>query len=134
LTETNKEITALISTQKSLIDSLKFYSENNKISLMDIVLKNNGVKIPTIKINSWKAISNSRIELLQYEQLSILANIEEEKGNLKMKTDKLGTLIYSNIKETGKEKKEIMMIIMFDIIQTEISIQREIGRVTCKNE
>ncbi len=130
LTETNEDITYIIPTQKSLIDTLKFYSENSKISFLDIMKKNNGFHIPSIKLNSWRAISNSKIELLNYDKVSILANIEEEKTVLKMKSDRLATLIYSNIKKSGKEEKETMIILLMDLIQTETSIQNEIERIT----
>ena len=133
LFETNKEITNIIPTQKSLIDTLKFYSENNKVSFLDIIKKNNGIRMPSIKLNSWKAISNSKIELLHYDKVSILSNIEDGKNNLIMKSDKLTTLVYSNIKETGKDKKEIMTIMLLDIIQTETSLQEEIEKITSKN-
>ncbi|MDW5290710.1 hypothetical protein [Formosa sp. PL04] len=42
-------------------------------------MKVNEMYIPTIKINSWKAISNSKIELMEYDKVSTLANIEEHK-------------------------------------------------------
>ncbi len=126
LIETNKDIIDKISIQKSFIDTLDFYLEDNKISLLDITIKTKGIHIPTIKINSWKAISNSRIELVEYDKVSALANIEEQKEILKMKTEKLGNFFYSNTNETGKEKKELMKIVMLDIIATEIPLQKGI--------
>ncbi|MBI9069302.1 MAG: hypothetical protein JEZ09_18540 [Salinivirgaceae bacterium] len=129
LTETNEDIIDKISIQKSFIDTLDFYLEDNKISLLDITIKANGIYIPTIKINSWKAISNSRIELVEHNKVSALANIEEQKEILKMKTEKLANFLYSNTKETGKEKKEFMKIMMLDIIGTEIPLQKEIEKI-----
>jgi len=57
-----------------LIDTLEFYSNDDKISLVNTVIKGNGLNYPSIKMNSWKAISNSRIELLDYDKMSDLAN------------------------------------------------------------
>ncbi|MBE9467783.1 MAG: hypothetical protein IMY72_05595 [Bacteroidetes bacterium] len=129
LIETNEDIIDKISIQQSFIDTLDFYLEDNKISLLDITIKANGIYMPTIKINSWKAISNSRIELVEYDKVSAFANIEEQKEILKMKIEKLGNFFYSNTKETGKEKKEFMKIIMLDIIGTEIPLQKGIERI-----
>lgn len=75
LTETNKDITDNLAIQKSLVDTLNFYKKDEKTSILDIVKKVNGIKIPTIKINSWKAISNSKIELMEYYEVSTLSNI-----------------------------------------------------------
>ena len=129
LLETNEDIIDKISIQKSFLDTLDFYLENNKISLLDITIKAKGIYIPTIKLNSWKAISSSRIELVEYDKVSALANIEEQKERLKMKTEKLENFFYLNTNETGKEKKEFMKIIMLDIIGTEIPLQKGIERI-----
>lgn len=129
LTETNKDILDNISAQRSFIDTLDFYLENDKISLLDITMKAEGINIPSIKLNSWKAISNSKIELMEYDKVSTLANVEEQNEILKMKTEKLADFLYSNTKETGKDKKEFMKLMMLDIIHTEIPLQNEIERI-----
>lgn len=126
LTETNKDIIDKISLQKSFIDTLDFYLENDKLSLLELTIKAEGINIPAVKINSWKAISNSKIELMEYRKVATLANIEEQKEILKMKTQKLADFLYSNTKETGKDKKEFMKIILQDIIHTEILLQNEV--------
>ncbi len=129
LTETNEDIIDVISVQKSFIDTIDFYSNDNKISLLDIAIKAKGIKIPTIKINSWKAVSNSRIELMEFNKISILAEIEESKEILKMKAEKLANFTYSNTRETGKDKKELMKIMMLDIISTEMSIKQGVEQI-----
>lgn len=134
LAETNDEIINKIPLQKSLIDSLDFYLEDTKISLIDIIIKSKGIQIPPIKMNAWKSFSNSRIELLEYDKVSILANIEEQREVFKMKTEQLATFTYSNTKETGKNKKDLMKLMMQDIIITEMSIQEYIMKFTGKNE
>ena len=123
LKETNEDILKKLPFQKSLIDTLNYYLTNNKISLLEIVLKNKGIKVPTIKINSWKAVSNSKIELLRYDIMTTLADIEEKKDNMNMKLDKLVTFFYANPNTTEKNKKIIMKILIADIINTEIGIQ-----------
>lgn len=129
LVETNKDIIDNISVQKSFIDTLNFYLNDDKISLLDITIKANGINMPTIKIHSWKAFANSKIELMEYGKVSTLANIEEKKEILKMKAEKLVDFIYSNTRETEMDKKQLMKIMMFDIIQTETSLQKEIERI-----
>ena len=129
LKEANNEIKNKIPIQKSLIDTLDIYMNNNKISLYNIIIKT-GLQFPSIKMNAWKAISNSRIELLDYNEISDMANIEEQKDILKMKIDKLTNLIYPNMFETGKDKKLILKIMMIDIIQSEQILQKEIEQIS----
>jgi hypothetical protein len=130
LTETTEDIIDNIASQKSLVDTLDFYKKDDKISIFDVVMKLNGIKIPTIKINSWKAISNSKIELMEYDKVSTLANIEEQKELLKTKSQNLMNFIYPNTKETGIDKKQLLKLMMLDIISTEITIQKQIEGIT----
>ena len=95
-------------------------------------MKADGIHIPRIKLSSWKAISRSKIELLDYEKMSILVNIEEQKELLKSKTEHLINFIYPNIKKTGIDKKELIVIMMKDIIITEKGIQEEIQKIIGK--
>ena len=126
LTETVEDIIINIEAQKSLIDTLDFYKPDDKISILDVMMKVNGINMPTIKINSWKAMSNSKIELMEYDKVSSLANIEEQKELLKYKSQNLMNFIYPNTKETGIDKKELLILIMLDIISTEATIQKQI--------
>ena len=129
LTETNNDILEKLVKQRILIDSLVFYLKDNQISLDKIIRKSRGIYIPTIKINSWKAISNSKIELMDYDKVSTLADIEEQKDLLRIKAQKLIDFIYSNYKETGEDKKQFMKIMMSEIISTEISLQKDIEKI-----
>ena len=92
------------------------------------MLKADGIHMPSIKINSWKAISRSKIELLEYEKISALASIEEQKELLESKTELLINFLYSNIKETGSYKKELIILMMQDIIVTEKVIHLTLDR------
>ena len=132
LNETNEDIIDHIEIQKSLIDTLDFYEKNTKISILIAVKKAKGIHMPKIKINSWKAISNTKIELMSYEKVSALANIEEQKKILNTKIENLMNFIYSNTKETGIDKKQLLKLMMQDIISTEKTIQNEINKIIRK--
>ena len=132
LNETNEDIIDHIEIQKSLIDTLDFYEKNTKISILIAVKKARGIHMPKIRINSWKAISNTKIELMSYEKVSALANIEEQKKILNTKIENLMNFIYSNTKETGIDKKQLLKLMMQDIISTEKTIQNEINRIIKK--
>lgn len=129
LTETYTDITDKLASQNALIDSLNFYLNDDDISKDQILRKANGISIPSIKFNSWKAISNSKIELMDYEKVSTLAVIEEQKELLKIKSEKFMDFVYSNFRETAKDKKEFMRITISEIISTEISLQRDIKKM-----
>ncbi|WP_073245012.1 hypothetical protein [Maribacter aquivivus] len=126
LKESNDDIKKKMPQQQTLIDTLGFYKKNDSISIFDVMMKVNGVQIPQIRISSWKAISSSKIELLEYERVSALANIEEQKELLLSKTQYLMNFLYPNIKDTSFDKKELIMFMMKDIMVTERDLQKEI--------
>lgn len=50
LKESKTEISESIPVQKTLIDSLEFYSKNNKVNILEVVLKTKGITLPKIKM------------------------------------------------------------------------------------
>lgn len=45
------------------------------------------------------------------------------------KTEHMMNFLYPNIKKTGTDKKELVILMMQDIIVTEIAIQEEIQKI-----
>ncbi|MDO6472409.1 hypothetical protein [Maribacter sp. 1_MG-2023] len=129
LKETNEDIKKKIPQQQTLIDTLGFYKKNDTISIFDVMMKVNGVQIPQIRISSWKAISSSKIELLEYDRVSALVNIEEQKELILSKTQYLINFLYPNIKDTSTDKKELVMLMMQDIMVSEKDLREEIEMV-----
>ena len=132
LKETNDEIDAIIPQQKALIDSLDFYANNKNVNILEIARKSNGIRIPKIKINAWKSVSSAKIDLLNYNKIASLSDIEEQKENLKDKTEYLMTFLYSNFYQTEKSKKETFKMLLMDIIQTEKTTQKLIKNIENK--
>ena len=129
LKESNEDIKRTIQQQRRLLDTLDFYKNNDKVSIFDIMGKVNGIEIPKIRISSWKAISNSKIELLEYHRISTLSNIEEQKEIIVLKTQYLMNFLYPNVKDTSIEKKELIIIMMKDMIVTEKDLQEQIENI-----
>ncbi|GAA4272973.1 hypothetical protein U6A24_06825 [Aquimarina gracilis] len=127
--DTDKEITEKMPSQKALVDSLDFYSNNETLPLLTVIEKAGGVNGPLIKLNYWKALSNSKIELLEYKKLTILADIEEGNELLKYKRNKLLDFIYSNLTETGKKEKILLKLMMEELINTQIGVQKRIRKI-----
>jgi|GEM_PF-263113 len=126
LKDTNEDILEKIPIQESLIDSLNFYASNKNIKVSDVVRKCNGIRIPQIKINAWKTISNTKIDLIDYEKITILSNIAELKDLLDSKREFLMNFLYSNNNQTEKNTKQTFKLLILDMIQTERTIKEYI--------
>ncbi len=129
LKETKNDIESKLATQNSLIDTLQYYLDNEEVSLQHIMDKANGVSIPTIRLHSWKALSTTKIELLDYKKISNLATIEEDKEFLKEKSKYLMNFLYDNIGEKARVKKAILIGLTYEIISSENSILEEINEL-----
>ncbi|WP_420574864.1 hypothetical protein [Kordia sp.] len=132
LTETSNDITEKLAQQQMLVDSLNFYEKDDQIPLDQIIKKAKGIYIPSIKMNSWKAISSSKIELMDYDKVSLLADIQEQKELLQIKSEKLLDFIYANYREAKEEKKEFMKILIREIMSTETSLRNDIQKIIKK--
>lgn len=123
LEESKADIKNTIPKQQALVDSLEVYLNNETVSLINIIMKANGLHKPDIKINSWRAIANSKIELIEYEKLSALSDIEERKENLHARMEKTTDFGFENLEETKKGKKALFKMMMTDVIDTEKRLQ-----------
>jgi hypothetical protein len=128
LHDTNARIDSVLPKQRQLIDSLNFYAADKKKNIMDIVLKANGFSIEPIKMNSWVALSSSKIQLIDYNVISTLSEIQNKKENLNMKSDYIVNFIYGNLIENSKEKKLMLTVLIKDLIIVEETIQEEVNK------
>jgi len=132
LEESRKDIIIKIPKQQMLIDSIGKYLNDETISLFEIIKKANGIHGPQIKNYSWKAIANSKIELIEFEKLSELSEIDESKEGLKLKMEKLIGFVNANLKTTDQEKKEIFKLLCQDILDATKYAQSEIEEFLAK--
>ncbi|GGG04081.1 hypothetical protein GCM10011344_00590 [Dokdonia pacifica] len=117
---------ASIPKQQVLLDSITKYINDESISIYGIITKADGIQKPTINTNTWRAIANSKIELIQFEKLSALSEIEESKKSLELKTTKLVDFLIENLKTTNQEKKEVFLLLSQEILTTTKYSQLEI--------
>ena len=129
LTETNNDIDEKLVKQRALIDSLIIYIKNDNVSIYTVTEKGGGIYIPIIRTNAWKAISNSKIELMDYDKISTFGDIEQGKELLEIKSNKLLDFLYANFEETGEDKKAFLKLSMEEIMRTEVDMQKDIQKI-----
>ncbi|TCI92730.1 hypothetical protein [Tenacibaculum sp. M341] len=128
LLETKEDIVKKTAQQNRLIDSLSANMNNKNKSLFNVVYEAGGISLPHIRVSTWKAVSNSKIELVNYEKIAVLADIEGLKELLHLKLEKVLDLIYSGMYSVDYKEKEILKIMMHDVIGTQKSILKDIEK------
>ncbi|AXT52894.1 hypothetical protein D1818_19470 [Aquimarina sp. BL5] len=129
LEESLIDLKKVIPKQLASADSIEVYMNNEEVSIYDIIIRANGVHAPRIKTNSWNAIANSKIELIEYEKLSALADIQERKENLSWRIEKQMDFMFQNIEKTDKEKKKVLKMTILDIVGAEKSLLSQIEKI-----
>lgn len=132
LKESNKDIKRVIPKQLASVDTIDVYLNNEKVTLYEIMMRANGIQMPAIKTNSWNAIANSKIELIEYEKLSALSDIEERKENLTQRIEKQMEYIFQNFEKSDKNKKIIVRMMILDIVGAEKELQSKIEELIKK--
>lgn len=126
LQESKAEIIKNIPKQQRFIDSLSLYLNDDTVSIIEVSRKADGLHAPLIRTNSWAAISQTKIELVDYDKLKVLTDIEESKEIFKEKLKFLMNFAFSNMRDTSRAKKEVIIFMLSDIISTEKSMHQTI--------
>ena len=132
LEESRQDIIEKLPKQQLLVDNLGKYMNDESKTLFDIIQLSQGLNGPNIKNNAWTAIASSRIELIDYEKVSLLSEIDESKRFLEAKGEKIIDFMVSNIKETGSDKKEIFMLLNQDVISSQKYLLKELEEFLSK--
>lgn len=127
--EGKMEIKDVIPKQLAFADSIGKYMTDDEVSLYDIMIKADGIYVPTIKTNSWNAIVNSKIELIEYEKLSELADFEEMNENLTSRIEKQVDFLFQNFEETDAQKKKVLKMMILDVVGTEKRLYSNIEEI-----
>ncbi len=120
------DIKESIPKEQVLIDTISKYLNDETVTIFDLISRGGGIHGANIKNSSWKAIASSKIELIEFQKLSELSEIDESKINLEMKREKLLDFTIANLKNTDQEQKEVFMLLSAEIISTEKYLQSEI--------
>jgi|TARA_B110000908_G_C10005340_1_gene336033 hypothetical protein len=132
LEESNLDIKRVIPKQLASADTINVYMNNEKVTLYEIMMKSNGIQKPVIKTNSWNALANSKIELIEYEKLSILSDIQERKENLNQRIERQVEYGFQNFEKSDRNKKMIFQMMILDIIGAEKELQNKIEELIKK--
>ena len=118
-----------IPKQERLRDSLMVDLNNESVTLFDVISKAGGIWAPRIKNNSWRAVANSRIELVEFDKLSELSELDDSKITQDYKQKKIMDFVIENVKSTSSDKKEILMMMVSEMISSGKYLQSEIEEI-----
>jgi len=119
LKENKLELEEKIPEHYALLDTIYAYIDSDSVPIGEIVQKVQGVRIVNVKNNSWRAFLNFKIELIEYDYISTLSNIDGGQRHMEKQTDQLIDFIYSNLDDDTEIKKMIFSTLINDILHHE---------------
>ena len=113
------EIDFVLSKQMALIDTLHHYIDDDEIFAIHILKKAKGLQSPTISNTMWQSMLNSKIELLDYEIIAILSEIDEHRQVFNMKLSKIMELDFENTRTNPTYSKNVLKNNIANLIDSE---------------
>lgn len=121
------DINEVLPTHYALIKTIDLYMNDENISLSDIIVIGNGLKASTVKNTSWNSFLNSRLELIDFETISMLTEIEEFKAFLNSKLEKLMNFFLENSESTTTLRKKMLRFQLLNLINSEEDLLKLYG-------
>lgn len=96
--------------------------EEGEESLGEMITKLGGFQVATIKNVSLRFFISNKAELLDFDLISQLLEIESQSDILNSKVDRLANYVYEHINEKHKETKQTFAFMLYDVIESEESL------------
>lgn len=116
------EIEGILDKHYRTIDSIQASYDNQEESLRDILIKMEGFQIPEIKNIGLRFFVTHSAELVNYEIISDLSEIEFFNNSYEMKIAKLNDIVYTYMESTEKKDKNLFIQLLADIVENEESL------------
>lgn len=116
-------IDRVIKRHEAVIDSLEKYESDTQATIAEILSNAGGFQAATISNTSWNAFLNSRIELIDFETMSQLSEIEHGVKLYNLKLEQLMSLASSLSESSNTKDKRVILIQIKNILNSEEGIQ-----------
>lgn len=119
IVSSKNSLVGVLDSQQVLMDSLQFYAENDTVTLLDVFYKAKGLKAPIMKDIAIEFFTSDRGDLIDYQFISIMAEMKDFKVIVNEKFDRLTAYVNEEMYGTTYQVKEKTLILLADIIGSE---------------
>lgn len=117
--ENKASIEEILPLHEALIDTIHMYQQQDTISVIEVFTLADGLQAPRIKHTSWQSFLNTKIELVDYQTISVLTEIQEEKEWMNMKLSKLLDFLLEHGESNSSGKKQLLAVYISNIMDSE---------------
>jgi hypothetical protein len=117
-----------------LLEILENEMDNSEQSLGDLVSSSGGFQVASIKNVSLRFFISNKAELLEFQVISQLLDIEAQTELLSDKIERLGDFSYSRINDTTQETKLNFAYLVANVLDSEQALLESYSRFLEENE
>lgn len=117
-----ESLTEVLTKHYAFIDSTTAYMEDEDVSIAEILQMN--FQVANIQNTGWRAFTNSRLELVDFEVMATLTSLDDSKHNLNLKFEKLMDFIVNNLNSKKREDKMTMLVLVMNLVDSEEALIR----------
>lgn len=118
------ELDTVLQRHYLLIESFENAIEDNDQSLGELISVLGGVQFPLIKNISLRFFISQKADLVDFDLISRLLEIEEHTNVLSDKMKRLADFAYENINNTEEESKITFAYLLYDAIDSEETLMK----------
>ncbi len=122
VTLSQSEVDSVLSKHISLYEKLENEFSENEQTLGDFISSSGGFQVATIKNISLRFFISNKADLLKFEIISQLLDIELKTTILSDKIDRLADFVYDHINENNQEVVVKFTFLLSDVIDSEQSL------------
>jgi hypothetical protein len=116
----NKEaINETLELHLALIDTISQMEPDETETLGDLIGRLGGVQAPTVRNIGLRFFIANKAELVDYNIISQLSQIESNSTTLKAKIDRMIDFVYEEINSTDNNSKELFVMHLLNVMDTE---------------
>lgn len=108
----------IVEKQNNLVDTIVKYTEDSS-SIVDLFKKTNGLQYATIHNSGLEFYKRNQMNLIDFEMMSNLINMNFLSEVIDSKLDKFSDFIYSNAYSNSKDSKMLVILHLQDVLNTE---------------
>lgn len=129
------EVDSVLQKHNRLIESLENALDNNDQALGELIGTLGGVQFPTIKNISLRFFISNKADLVDFELISKLLEIEDQTNVLSDKMKRLADFAYQHINDQDRETKISFAYLLSDVIDSEETLMESYNNfVTIDNQ
>jgi uncharacterized protein YoxC len=117
--ESKTSVEEVLERHNIVIDSLVEHLENEDLSMREVFENAGGVQYPFIKNIALRFFVGGKVELIDYELISQMTDLEEAKRLLDNKFDKMMDFVYENMEKNDAQSKTLVLIHLSNVMDSE---------------